>query len=150
MKKAAIKKDEKNFLIMLFIINALFELAFIVGLGFFLFFGNFKKEYLLDSVNFMNVGFPAVFFILTIVFLPKLISLYKDISSQTVLEGIGTIIALGTGYSANDQFIQIDTFGKDKIKRQRPLKDKSILYTGSHVNFRIAPSSKMLLTLSKA
>jgi len=81
--------------------------------------------------------------LLSLLWVPKVLKLLKDIKQKTVVEGIGTIHKSGRAFSTGfDRYIAMDAFGKEKIRIQ--YKDHWVLSPPLKIKYRIAPASRIL------
>ena len=151
MEEVPMIKEEKNFLIGMFIMNIVIIAALIYGLVFFLplTIKRFDFELMFQNKNvFLLCSFPVIISGMLAWIIPDVIKVYKDIAAGKVIEGIGIITDQGiTGYNVYDKYIRIDSFGKKKIKIKRPgfpygMKDTKI-------KFRISPKSTLLMGFQK-
>ena len=145
METIEMNKVKKNLLIGQ-LVGSVLGLIIVVGFSFYLL---FIIDFRWDIIKVAATESPELLvyisipLLLTIVWIPKVLKLLKDIKQKIVVEGVGIIHKSSSSFSSGfDRYIVLDAFGKEKIKIQ--YKDRSVLGPQLKIKYRIAPASRLL------
>jgi hypothetical protein len=101
-----------------------------------------KKMFASDPETIVYVFVPFIFVLVWIT--PRAYKLWKDISSNTVKEGMGEVVKISRSWISRDWLMTLNEPGMEKIKVLR--KDAFKLIAGKRIKFRIVPSTRLLVS----
>lgn len=148
MATVGLKKDEKKLLIGQ-LVGLVIVLVLLLGWTVYIFLGvlrlNFammKKIFASNPETVVYVFVPLIFVLIWIV--PRAYRLWKDISSNRVEEGTAEVVKVSRSWISRDWIMTLNEPGIEKAKVLR--KDAFKLKTGNRIKFRIAPSTRVLVS----